>query len=53
MTPEWMDWEGWRWVAMAGALLQGFWMGHVVGASRERTKALRKRLDDLGRGPEA
>lgn len=36
MTPDWMEWDGWRWIAIAGAFALGRWSGWIARGRRER-----------------
>lgn len=42
--PDWMNWPGWHWVAVAVALAQGIWFGWSIRAINARGDAFRAGL---------
>ena len=47
MAPEWMNWEGWRWISMILTACLFFYFGWDARGTRERTRAF---LYDMSRG---
>lgn len=45
---EWMNWGGWRWIGLAGALAQGIWFGWTIRAINARAdKAQARRAVEI------
>lgn len=62
MAPEWMNWDGWRWIGLLGAYALGHWQGwsnravleahrRLRAAQAELRAEIRKAVEDAARGP--